>query len=247
MKIAISLFLLSGIIFAPINLFAQPPEAWEYLHNGKDLSGWSVLDKPAKVMVRDSAIVLRMTPYTSRHAFVRTNKLYKNFIFEVDFRRDRTLDSGILFRSESAPDTAFSALFGYMIKVDPSLTRLWTGGVFLDYGNGINWLHSLEGDDRAREAEKDGGEWNRLRIEAIGEEIKIWLNGIPTVHMIDDKYQKGYIAFKIHYLRKEVEKEELEIAYKNARIITRNPKRYSRPIDLPAKDTRSDVEITYFR
>lgn len=247
MKDVLLLFLFIYGVLVPHEASSQPSAAWESLMNGKDLTGWSVLGKPATVSIQDSSMLLHMTAHTSRHAFVRTDKAYKDFIFEVEFRRDRSLDSGILFRSIDAPDTAFSDIFGYMVKIDPSPTRLWTGGIFLDFGNGINWLHTLEGDDRARMAERVDQEWNRLRIEAIGERIKIWLNDIPTVHLIDDKYRKGYIAFKIHYLMKDAEKEQLEIAFRNARIITRNPKRYVRPIDLPVQDTRNKVEIRFFR
>lgn len=234
-------------VLLPLNLFAQSTEPWEIIFNGENFDGWSVIERPANVTIEDRSLVMHMTTNTSRHAFVRTNKKYKDFIFEVEFKRDRTMDSGILFRAESAPDTAFSALFGYMVKVDPSLTRLWTGGLFLDYGNGINWLHPLERDDRARHAEKTDGEWNLLRVEAIDNNIRVWLNGIPTVHLIDDKYAEGYIAFKIHYLMNEVEQEKLEIAFRNIRIITQNLKMYTHSMDFPAQDTRGKVEITYFR
>ena len=226
--------------------YAQPASAWERIFNGKNLEEWSVIERPANVKVKDSSIVLHMTAYTSRHSFVRTKKKYKDFILEVDFKRDRTIDSGILFRAESTPDTAFNALFGYMVKVDPSPTRLWTGGVLLDFGNGLNWLYPLLNDERARHAEKEGV-WNRLRVEVIGTIIKVWINDIPTAHLVDDKYKEGFIAFKIHYLEGEKEKENLEIAYKNIRIISKNPKQYSRAIDLPAKNTMGKVDITYFR
>ena len=108
--------------------------------------------------------MLHMTPYTSRHSFVRTNRQFKDFIFEVEFRRDLNIDSGILFRAEDAPDTAFQDLFGYMVKIDPSQTRLWTGGVFIDYGNGLQWLYPLDQNERAKHAEKAKGEWNKIRI-----------------------------------------------------------------------------------
>lgn len=225
-------------------VFAQN---WQSLFNGKTLDGWAVVDKPANVQIKDSSMVLKMTPYTSRHAFVRTNKKYKDFIFEVEFKRDLTLDSGVLFRSEDAPDTAFSALFGYMVKIDPQPTRLWTGGIFIDFGNGHQWLKTLEGDENARKAEKKGGEWNTLRIEAQGQNLRVWLNGVPTVNLIDDKYKEGYIAFKIHFLQKEIEKSNLEIAYRHPKIMTKNLSKYAQNMALPKTDTRGVWKIQYFR
>ena len=239
--------LLSPLIFFMLLFNSSYGQKWEYLFDGKSLEGWSVLDKPADVNIKDNSMVLRMTPYTSRHSFIRTNKAYKDFIFEVEFRRDLTIDSGILFRSVDAPDSSFSALFGYMVKIDPSLTRLWTGGVFLDFGNSLQWLHPFDHNEAGRQAEKPEKEWNTMRIEAIGEKAKVWLNGVPTVNLTDDKYRKGYIAFKIHYLMAEKEKAGLEIAYRNPRIITKSLKKFSWENDLPLKDTKGIWNLTYFR
>jgi hypothetical protein len=223
-------------------------QTWQQLFDGKTLNSWAVVDKPANVKIADSSIVLHMTPYTSRHAFVRTNEKYKDFIFEVEYRRDLALDGGVLFRSINAPDTAFSALFGYMVKIDPQPNRKWTGGVFIDFGNGYQWLKTLEGDENARKAEKKGGEWNTLRIEAQGQNLRVWLNGVPTANLIDDKYTEGgYIAFKIHFLQKDIEKANLEMAFRQPKIITKNLSKYAQNMPLPVTDTRGVWKIQYFR
>lgn len=227
------------------HVHAQKPEAWTSLFDGKKLDGWRVVGKPAKVQVADSSLLLRMSAHTSRHAFVRSEEKYRNFIFEVDFRRDLNLDSGVLFRSIDAPDTAFSSIFGYMVKIDPRPARRWTGGIFVDYGNGHEWLQTLENNEEARNAEYAGGEWNRLRIEAIGDHIKVWLNDIPTANIL--RYKKGYVGFKIHFLLHDKSQEDLMIAFRNPRIITRSVRKYSRPTSLPLHDTRGISDIKYFR
>lgn len=226
---------------------AQDMNAWTRLFDGKNLDGWRVIGKPARVQVIDSSLVLRMTAHTSRHAFVRSEKKYRNFILELEFKRDTLLDSGVLFRSTNAPDTAFSSLFGYMVKVDPRPARRWTGGLFVDYGNGHQWLQTLESNEAARAAEFHDGHWNHLRIEAIGQHLKVWLNGIPTVNALDNRYARGYIAFKIHYLAHDKEQEKLSIAFRNIRIISHHVRKYALPISLPLKDTRGWTDITYFR
>jgi hypothetical protein len=239
--------ILFSILFLSI-LKTGVSQQWEPLFNGKNLNGWSVLDKPANVQVLDSAMVLHMTPHTSRHAFIRSNKKFKDFIFEVEFRRDSTIDSGILFRAIDAPDTSFSAIFGYMIKVDPQTKRKWTGGILTDYGNGFQWHYNLDGNEPGRNAEKPQGQWNKVRIEAIGQNYKIWVNGVQTAHLQDDKFlASGYIAFKIHYLQGEVEKSKLEIAFRNPRIITKDLQKYIQKSDLKIIDTRGILKINYFR
>jgi Domain of Unknown Function (DUF1080) len=223
-------------------------QQWEPLFNGKNLTGWSILDKPADVRIIEGAIVLHMTPHTSRHAFIRTNKKFKDFIFEVEFKRDSILDSGIMFRTIDAPDTAFSAIFGYMVKIDPQTKRKWTGGILTDYGNGFQWHNSLEGNEPGRNAEKPQGQWNKVRIEAIGQNYKVWVNDLQTADLHDDKYlQPGYIAFKIHYLQGEFEKSKLEIAFRNPKIITKDIKKYTRKSVLKPIDTRGLWKINYFR
>jgi hypothetical protein len=227
---------------------ADDSAPWRPLFNGQDLTGWTIVDPPAKAEVKEAAMVLRMTPHTARHAFVRTNEKFQDFIYEVEFQRDRRLDSGVMFRAEDAPDSAFSGLFGYMVKLDPKPDRLWTGGLFVDFGNSYGWLQTLEGNDPARRAEKPAGEWNHLRIEAIGEEIKIWLNGVPTVHVRDEKYRAGYFAFKIHFLNNDgAALKELALAYRHMRVITDHPETYATPTTLPLKDTHGELKLTTFR
>lgn len=219
-------------------LFAQPPKAWKTIFDGKSFKGWTIVDSPANVTIADSSFVIHMTNNTYRHVFIRTNKKYKDFILEVDCKRDTSFDSGILFRSTKSPDTAKVGLYGYMIKIDPSLTRRWTGGIFLDFGSYIEWLYSLAGDTRAQQAERVG-EWNRFRIEAIGNHIKVWINGIPTTNMINSRYNEGYVALKIHYLNKNTPwNEKMSASFKNIRIISSNPSAYARPMDIPAKEIK---------
>jgi hypothetical protein len=78
-------------------------------------------------------------------------------------------------------------------------------------------------------------QWNHFRIEAIGPEIKVWVNGIPTAYLIDTKYTQGYIALKIHSMGNTPENEKILVHYKNLRILTSEPQRHSMPTDLPAK------------
>ncbi len=231
------LFLL--FIFCFINTInAQQSKDWSFIFNGKDFKGWTIEENPANFSIADSTVVLKMTSNSSRHAFFRTNKQYQDFILEFYCKRDSSFDSGILLRGVLMPKTAPIALNGYMIKIDPSLTRLWTGGIFMDFGNKSEWLYTLADDKRAQQAEKVA-QWNHYRVEAIGKHIKVWINGIPTVNMIDDRYDKGYIAFKIHRLKEITPKwnEEMQASFKNIKIIDGKPKRFEKEMDIPVRQT----------
>jgi len=215
--------------------YAQANKDWIEIFNGKNLDGWSIIGGAGKVDVSDGSIELHQTANTSEHTFVRSNKKYKDFIMEVDCKRDSTFFYGILFRAQDAPDTAHVRLYGYQVKFDHNPERRWTGAIFDDFGNTWNWMSTLTDDHRAQYAVKPAGEWDHYLIEAIDDHIKVWVNGIPTTYMINSKYGKGYIAFKIHFLGDRKEQEKAASWIKNVRIINSKPKKYSQPMDIPVK------------
>lgn len=89
-----------------------------------------------------------------------------------------------------------------------------------------------EGEEEAFAAYKVS-DWNHYRIEAIADTFKIWVNDIPTTHLIDSKTDKGIIGFQIHKLETNMGPGTLRI--KKIRVITENPEKYSREISLPPK------------
>lgn len=204
---------------------------WKSIFNAVDFEGWTVIGDHAKAWVEDSAFVCHRVMNTSEHTFIRSNEKYGDFILELDNKIDSTFNSGILFRCIDVPDTSAVCIYGYQVKIDPA-PRKWTGGIFEDYGSSWHWLYSLEEDERAREAYTIG-QWNHFRIEAIGNSLKVWVNDIPTCNLINSHYDKGYIAFKIHSLRDLPEMEKSKGYFKNVRIITEDPKKYMRGMDIP--------------
>lgn len=240
MKIFITILIASALQFSSV--YCQQVEPWNSIFNGYSLKGWKTIGSKGKVLVNDSAIECHMTVNTAVHTFASTKRKYKNFILELDFKRDPAFNSGILFRANHAPDTASVNLYGYQVKIDPSEKRKWTGGIFDDFGKTWAWIYDLRNDTRAQNANRSN-EWNHIRIEMIGSHIKVWVNDIPTVNLINDKYQKaGYIAFKMHSLGDKPEQEAWKAQFKNIRIITKNVQKYSRETDLPLVQ-QTNVEI----
>jgi hypothetical protein len=214
---------------------SSPP--WRDLFNGHDLTGWKIVggNPKASAVVEKGELVGHMIRGTPEHTFFCTEESFGDFILEVDCYQTGGFNTGVLFRCIETPASASVRLHGYQMKVDPSPTRQWTGGIFDDYGKNWLWLQTLKDNDRGRTAYKFN-EWARFRIEAIGREIKIWVNGIPTAHLLDDKYTRGPIAFKIHSFpaKGDAAQEENLIRWKNVRILTADLARYAQPINLPA-------------
>lgn len=209
---------------------------WISLFNGRDLAGWKVvaLKDPAPVVVEDGAIVLRQRINTVEHSYIATEARFGDFILELDLKDDPGFNSGILLRCVDAPSTAKVRLHGYQVKIDDT-PRAWTGGIYDDLGHSWPWLYDLTDNEAARAAFKLG-EWAHFRIEYIGATIKVWVNGVPTCHLVGEKYQHdGYIAFKIHSLGDKPEATRSVIRLKNIRIITENPERFTQRMELPVR------------
>lgn len=219
------------------SLIAQEEIPWVSLFNGTDLAGWKMVGSKGVAFVKDGEIVCRRTKGTTEHTFVTTEQKFSDFILEVDFKLDAPgYSAGVLVRCVDAnadPDTSKVRLYGYQVKIDQSV-RSWTGGVFDDFGGTWKWMYDLSENEPARKAFKLG-EWNTFRVEAIGENIKVWLNGIPSTNLFNKKYTEGYIALKIHALKPEGKGEELQIYFKNIRIIADHPEQYVKGMDLQSK------------
>jgi 3-keto-disaccharide hydrolase len=216
-----------GLTFVLLSLVATQAIAnnneWQSLFNGKDLSGWSVKGGKAPFVVEDNAIVgasVRNSPST----FLASNKRYDDFILELEIKVDRTLNSGVQFRSNSMPEYKNGAVHGYQMEADTS-ERQWSGGIYDQSRRG--WLYNLTRNEACRGAFNNGS-WNQYRIEAIGNHIRTWVNGVACSNMWDNKSQSGFIAFQVHGIGKDGT-EGLKTRFRKIRIKTNNLKNAGSP------------------
>lgn len=188
------------------------------LFNGKDLTGWKQLNGKADYKVINGEIV-GITKAGEPNSFLATTKDYGDFILELELLVDPTMNSGIQFRSESTADYRDGRVHGYQMEVDPS-ARAWSGGIYDEARRG--WLYTLELSPKAKTAFKNGV-WNKYRIEAIGNTMRTWVNGVPTANVVDDLTPKGFIALQVHAIGKD-DKPGKEIRWRNIKIQTKNLK-----------------------
>lgn len=190
--------------------------AWESLFNGKDLKGWKQLNGKARYEVKDGMIIGTTVP-NEPNSFLATEKEYGDFILELEFKVDSPMNSGIQFRSLSLPEYQNGRVHGYQLEIDPS-PRKWSGGVYDEARRG--WLYPMEYNPAAKNAFKNG-QWNKYRLECIGNTIRTWVNGIATAHVVDDMTLKGFIALQVHAIGKP-EEAGRQIRWKNIRVQTGN-------------------------
>ena len=232
MQLPLVALLLSVLVSCADTKNGKDDAPWVYLFNGKDLSGFVQKGGEAKYEVQDSAIV-GTTILNTPNSFMVTEDNYGDFILEVKFKVADEMNSGIQIRSESTPDYKDGRVHGYQVEIDPS-DRAFTGGIYDEARRG--WLYPVNEpeNEEARKAYKPG-EWNQFRIEAIGNHIKTWLNGVPVTNLRDATTEKGFIAFQVHSIGKDSAKAGEQVMWKDIRIITENPQKYERETNAPEK------------
>jgi len=214
-------------------------QSFKSLIVNNSLAGWKQLNGTAPYKVVNGEII-GTTVFNSPNSFLATEKTYGDFVLELDLKVDSSMNSGIQIRSLSNPEFNNGRVHGHQIEVDPS-PRAWSGGIYDEARRG--WLYIPDINPLAKSAFKQH-QWNHYKIEAIGPEIKTWLNGIPIAHLIDDHTVQGFIALQVHGINKS-EDAGKTIKWKNIKIQTTGlkPSQMNVPVVNLLSNTLSDSEV----
>lgn len=166
---------------------AFPGKDGESLFNGKDLSGWKV-HGTEKWYVENGELVCESGP-DKEYGYLATEKTYKDFEIDVDFKQEADGNSGLFFRS-SLDGTKIS---GWQVEIAPK--GMDSGGIYESYGRG--WLVKIPDE---KENILKQGEWNHMKVRVVGDQVTTWLNGQQMVDLKDEKIGQatGSIALQIH-------------------------------------------------
>ncbi len=157
------------------------------LFDGKSLDGWTIYGSE-KWYVEDGELICESGP-EAEYGYLATNDFYDDFELSLEFKQEADGNSGVFFRS-TVEGTKIS---GWQVEVAPP--GKFTGGIYESYGRG--WLIKPE-------PEKDSalkmGDWNTLKIKAVGPVVTSWLNGVEMIQIEDQKIGagKGAIVLQIH-------------------------------------------------
>ncbi|MFG0318580.1 MAG: family 16 glycoside hydrolase, partial [Planctomycetota bacterium JB042] len=171
-----------GLSDGPVDLF-----------DGRSLDGWTRRGGPAIYRPVGGAIVGEAVP-RSRNSFLCTDRSFGDFRLEFEVDVDPDLNSGVQIRSAARPEGEGERVFGYQVEVDPS-GRAWSGGIYDEARRG--WLNDLSANEAARRAFRVG-EWNAFRVEAIGDRIRTWVNGVPAADLVDPMTLEGFVGLQVH-------------------------------------------------
>ena len=202
---------------------------WQDLFDGKSLKGWKAVGGKAPYEVVDGAIVGTMADL-KRNSFLITEKEYGDFILELEVKLEGTeTNSGVQTRSHIDPagNQGEGRVYGRQMEIDPS-DRAWTGGIY-DEGRRL-WLYPLSLNPEATKAYKRDA-YNHYRIEAIGNETRTWVNGVPASFVVDTLDPSGFIGLQVHAI-KDAGLVGKKVYFRNIRIQTKNLKSKAFPKDL---------------
>lgn len=209
------LLLLNVLLTASIAQKAE--KGWVNLFDGKTLNGWKQVTGTAKYTV-ENGVIVGTTVANSPNSFLATEKEYGDFILEVDIKLESQRgNSGVQTRSHFNPQSnnGKGLVYGRQVELDPT-ERKWSGGIY-DEGR-RKWIYPLTLNAKAQNAYK-ADDFNHFRIECIGNEMKVWLNGEATAYLVDTIDQKGFVALQVHSVNSP-EVVGKKVWFKNIRIKT---------------------------
>jgi hypothetical protein len=157
------------------------------LFNGENLNGWTIYGTE-KWYVEDGLLVCESGP-DKGYGYLGTDEEFTDFELSIDFKQEANGNSGIFFRS-SIEGTKIS---GWQCEVAPPGSN--SGGIYESYGRG--WLIK---PDPAKDKALKMGDWNTMKIIAVGDKVTTYLNGTEMVTITDEKIgdATGSIALQIH-------------------------------------------------
>ncbi len=216
---AASSFPLAGLLLVLLGVAApglaqpDPDSGWIDLTAGGLEEGWRQLGGAAEYALEDGVVVGTAVIETP-NSFLATKEEYGDFALQLEFRIDEGLNAGVQIRSHSYPDYRNGTVHGYQVEIDPS-ERAWSAGIYDEARRG--WLFPLSVNPAASRAFRRG-DWNHLYIEAIGPEIRTWLNNVPATFLIDEMTASGFIALQVHSVGPE--QGGLQVRYRNVLLRT---------------------------
>lgn len=218
------LALLALLCAAP--LAAQKPVPRTALFDGKTLHGWRQCNGSASYAAADGAIV-GTTVEGSPNSFLCTEKEYGDFVLEFETKTEPALNSGVQIRSHRyAEDTTVRTfdgrqtsehkhpagrVYGYQVEISNEESGS-SGGIYDEARRG--WLDNTSSKPACRAAFKDN-QWNRYRVEAIGDVVRTWVNGAECADLVDAADLTGFIGLQVHAFKGD---KPAQVRWRNIRI-----------------------------
>jgi hypothetical protein len=182
------LFLLPILLVCSIDVSraddaAKPPEGFEPLFNGKDLTGWKVLNGKMEVWGAENGLIYCQG---NGGGWLMTEKEYTDFEVRLDWKIPEKGNSGVALRAPMEGDPAYRGMEIQILDNDWHLKNL-NGLRVVQLTGAIYGVVPPSAD-----VTKPIGEWNSYRITAKGRKITVELNGTVIVNANLDDYPQHF-------------------------------------------------------
>ncbi|MCA9733283.1 MAG: DUF1080 domain-containing protein [Deferribacteres bacterium] len=171
---------------------AQEADSWQSLFNGKNLDGWTPRGKTTWE-VKDGVMI-----GTGGVGHIYADPVVTDCEVKGLFRVSENGNSGLYFRCNPPDDNPDGYPRGFEAQID-NHAKAHTGWL---------WKPGTPTGEAASLITSDN-EWFAMRVQVIGDRIKIWVNDILMVDYNDEEYKKGYIAIQGHNPGMTIEAKEL--------------------------------------
>jgi hypothetical protein len=215
---------------------------WVSLFDGKTLKGWHQCNGKATYQV-EKGVLVGTTAEGSPNSFLCTTREYGDFVLELEVNVDPVLNSGIQIRSHQYPEATVARIYdgksfrdakhpagrvyGYQVEISNEKEGT-SGGIYDEARRG--WLDNIATQPLAAKALRDN-QWNKYRIEAEGDRMRVFVNGVLCADLTDPADQAGFIALQVHSFKGD---KPAQVRWRNIRIQDRG-----RHVWKPVWDGRS--------
>lgn len=156
---------------------------WISLFDGKSLNGWMLQDPYWKVQ---DGVLYGHTPGEKEHHYAYTEKSYDDFELHVDLKLVGN-NTGVSIR---VTPVNFDNVPGYQVDAGDN----YWGCLWDEKGRG--YVVKYPKAEAGKILHKD--DWNHYYVRAEGHHIQMWLNGVKTVDLVDEKGAlSGKIGFQL--------------------------------------------------
>jgi hypothetical protein len=164
---------------------AGPPEGFEALFNGKDLTGWRFFNSNRGEWEATDGLLVARGGRGGLGGWLMTEKEYADFELRLEYRLSARANSGVALRAPLAGQPAWQGM-EIQILDDEGYPRL----------PGTQYNGSLFGVvPPSRRAARPAGQWNQMTILARGRRVTVAING---VRVLDANLDASRAFFKRH-------------------------------------------------